>query len=149
MSDQSGLEKIDEEECLELLASQSLGRLAVVHNGQPLVLPATYFLDERTVACRTVLDVMRDAAILGRVAFEVDSVHPELQEGWTVSVIGVGQHITDALDSRSQHLMSRARQLPWVTDGNESWVEIVSPVFGGLRRRLPPTGRPRTADRPR
>jgi nitroimidazol reductase NimA-like FMN-containing flavoprotein (pyridoxamine 5'-phosphate oxidase superfamily) len=126
---------IGEEECLELLASQSVGRLAVVHQGQPLVLPATYFLDGRTVACRTVLDVMRDAATLGRVTFEVDSVHPELHEGWTVAVSGVGEHITDALDAWSQHLMSRARQLPWVTDNNESWVAIASPTFTGVRRR--------------
>jgi nitroimidazol reductase NimA-like FMN-containing flavoprotein (pyridoxamine 5'-phosphate oxidase superfamily) len=137
MPDEVRLETIGEEECLELLASQTWGRLAVVHDGQPMVLPATFFLDGRTVACRTVLDAVRDAATLGRVAFEADSVHPDMREGWTVSVFGVGEHITNALDSWSHRLMSRARQLPWATDNNESWVAISSPTFRGVRRRAP------------
>jgi nitroimidazol reductase NimA-like FMN-containing flavoprotein (pyridoxamine 5'-phosphate oxidase superfamily) len=135
MADEAGLEPIGEQECLELLATQSVGRLAVVHNGQPLVVPATYVLDQRTVACRTVLDVIGDSATLGKIAFQVDSVDPELKAGWSVLVTGVGENITDALDSWSDHLMSRTRQLPWATGSNETWVAIAGPAFQGIRRR--------------
>jgi nitroimidazol reductase NimA-like FMN-containing flavoprotein (pyridoxamine 5'-phosphate oxidase superfamily) len=139
MKSETVLEEVSEEECLELLASRSVGRLAVVFHGQPLILPAIYFLDERTVAVHTDPDVIHDAATLGKVAFEVDSVHPGSHEGWTVVVLGVGEHITDALDPWSQRLMSRARQLPWVP-GKQSWVEIASPTF--RRRRTAPAPRP-------
>jgi hypothetical protein len=118
-----------------------------VHRNQPLIFPATYFLDGRTVTIGTALDVMRDDATLGMVAFEVESLHPKMQEGWSVSVMGVGAHITDALDSWSQHLMSRARQLPHVADSNESWVAIASPTFRGLRRRAPAGLQDARADR--
>jgi nitroimidazol reductase NimA-like FMN-containing flavoprotein (pyridoxamine 5'-phosphate oxidase superfamily) len=136
MSPDTALEEIGEEECLELLASQSVGRLAVVHDGQPFIFPSPYFLDGRTVAVHTGLDVMRDAATLGKVAFEVDSVQLAVHQGWSVVVLGVGEHITDALDSWSKRLMSRARQLPWAP-GSESWVAIASPTFRGRRTRGP------------
>jgi nitroimidazol reductase NimA-like FMN-containing flavoprotein (pyridoxamine 5'-phosphate oxidase superfamily) len=140
MSPDTTLEEIGEEECLELLAPQSVGRLAVVHDGQPLVFPSAYFLDGRTVAIHTGLDVLRDAATLGKVAFEVDSVQPAWHQGWSVVVLGVGEHITDALDAWSERLMTRARQLPWAP-GSESWVAISSPTFWGRRTRALATSR--------
>ena len=41
----TGLEELDRDECLRLLRSATLGRLAVVIGGQPLVFPVNFTLD--------------------------------------------------------------------------------------------------------
>ena len=93
---------MSEAECLALLAGHGFGRLAVTADGQPLVFPVNYILDDRTVAIRTDPGTKLDRARLGRVAFEIDSIDPVHREGWSVLVEGVGRDITDAVDAWSR-----------------------------------------------
>lgn len=134
VSGEARLEEIGEEECLELLAAESVGRVAAVSAGRPLIFPVNYVLDGRTVAFRTDPGTKLDAATLGRVAFEVDSVDRERQEGWSVVVQGVGREITDAWDSWSQQVTARHLE-PWAAGAKEHWVAIATPVFSGRRIR--------------
>lgn len=128
------LEEIDESECMKLLAGSSVGRVAVVSEGQPLIFPVNYVLDGRTIAFRTDPGTKLDAATLGRVAFEVDSVDHERREGWSVIVQGVGREITDAWDSWSEQVTSRHLE-PWAAGAKEHWVAIATPTFSGRRIR--------------
>jgi hypothetical protein len=134
--DRPGPEEIPEEECLELLAGGSVGRIATVSNGQPLIFPVNYVLEGRTVAFRTDPGTKLEAATLGRVAFEVDSVDPELREAWSVVVQGVGREITEAWDSWSRSVTARHLD-PWAAGAKEHWVAIARPVFSGRRIRRP------------
>ncbi|HTZ09061.1 MAG TPA: universal stress protein, partial [Acidimicrobiales bacterium] len=101
------LEEIPEEECLALLAGQEIGRLAVVEEGAPVVLPVNYVLDGRTVAVRTGPGTKLSWGALGPVALEVDVVDAGRATGWSVLVQGVGRDITEGLDSWSERLRSR------------------------------------------
>jgi nitroimidazol reductase NimA-like FMN-containing flavoprotein (pyridoxamine 5'-phosphate oxidase superfamily) len=127
-------EEISEEECLALLAGGSVGRIATVSNGQPLIFPVNYVLEGRTVAFRTDPGTKLDAATLGKVAFEVDSVDPELREGWSVLVQGIGREITDGWDTWSQSVTARHLE-PWAAGAKEHWVAVARPVFSGRRIR--------------
>jgi nitroimidazol reductase NimA-like FMN-containing flavoprotein (pyridoxamine 5'-phosphate oxidase superfamily) len=131
---EAALEEMAEEECLELLAAQSVGRVATVSNGQPLIFPVNYVLEGRTVAFRTDPGTKLDAATLGKVAFEIDSVEPERREGWSVLVQGVGREITDAWDNWSQRVTARHLE-PWAAGAKEHWVAVATPVFSGRRIR--------------
>ncbi|HYA67396.1 MAG TPA: universal stress protein [Acidimicrobiales bacterium] len=128
------LEEIGEEECLGLLAGQSVGRLVVIHQGEPLAYPMNYVLDGRTVAVRTDPGTKLDAATLGRVAFEVDQIDPLSHEGWSVLVRGVGRDITDAIDERSEQIRGSGVQ-PWAEGEKRHWIAISASHVSGRRIR--------------
>lgn len=110
-------------ECLGLLASQQLGRLAVVENGQPLVFPVNYAVDHDVVVFRADPGTKLAAASLGRVAFEVDDIDVTTRSGWSVVILGLGQEITGALDEWSERLRSLALY-PWAPGAKSHWMRI-------------------------
>jgi uncharacterized protein len=119
-------------ECLELLASADLGRIAVVADGRPLIFPVNFVLDGELVVFRTDAGTKLDHASLDRVAFEVDNVDHDRHEGWSVVVQGVGRELTDALDEasvREQALPLR----PWAGGAKDHWIRIVDPRISGRR----------------
>jgi len=130
--DEIRIEELSEDECLELLGAHSVGRIAVVRDGQPLIFPVNYVLDGRTVAFRTDPGTKLTGATLGRVAFQIDATDPLSSEGWSVLVKGIGTEITDARDSRSKRIVS-GLLVPWAGGAKEHWVAIASPVFTGRR----------------
>jgi uncharacterized protein len=123
---------LSEDECLELLDAQSIGRIAVVHGGGPLIFPVNFVLDGRTVAFRTDPGTKLDWATMGHVAFEIDGVDPIYREGWSVLVQGVGREITDAGDAWSERISARTLA-PWAGGAKDHWVAIATPVFSGRR----------------
>lgn len=126
------LEEIEEEECLKLLAAQTVGRIGVVDEDRPLIFPVNYIIDGRTVAFRTDPGTKLRAATLAKVAFEIDSVDPERREGWSVLVSGTGREVTDSLDAWSEEVTSRHLH-PWAAGEKEHWVAIASPTISGRR----------------
>jgi nitroimidazol reductase NimA-like FMN-containing flavoprotein (pyridoxamine 5'-phosphate oxidase superfamily) len=79
-------------DCERLLASQDIGRIAVVENGYPLVFPINYkmalFGGKLVIAIRTRPDNVIDHP--GRpVCFEIDGVDPSHDGGWSVLVRGM------------------------------------------------------------
>jgi nitroimidazol reductase NimA-like FMN-containing flavoprotein (pyridoxamine 5'-phosphate oxidase superfamily) len=89
------IQELWENQCLDLLATQSYGRLGVVVRGRPEIFPVNYALDaDRCVIFRTVVGEKLVAAVNHPVVFEVDRVDPEQRTGWSVVVHGVA-HQTD------------------------------------------------------
>lgn len=133
--DRNGLEVLGPDECLELLASQPVGRLAFLHEGGPMILPVTYVVSHGGVAFRTAAGSKLDTAIMGRpVAFEVDGLDMDRRLGWSVVVQGVVEVVDDP--EREAELEDRDLQ-PWsdhVADG--AWVLLRAEEISG-RRILP------------
>lgn len=126
------LVEISEEECLELLGSHSVGRIAVVRDGHPLIFPVNYVLDKRTVAFRTDSGTKLDWASMGPVAFEIDATDPLYHTGWSVMIQGMGRDITGGLDAWSQSVAAHTLT-PWAGGAKDNWVAIASPIFSGRR----------------
>jgi nitroimidazol reductase NimA-like FMN-containing flavoprotein (pyridoxamine 5'-phosphate oxidase superfamily) len=128
--------ELDRTECERLLASQEVGRLAVVADGAPHVIPVNYATPGGgVVVFRTVAGSILTEASLRRVAFEVDEVDRATRSGWSVEVRGVGRDIADAVDAESVRL----RQLPlvtWAPGERQQWFKIVPDAVTG--RRLTP-----------
>jgi nitroimidazol reductase NimA-like FMN-containing flavoprotein (pyridoxamine 5'-phosphate oxidase superfamily) len=95
------LQEISETECLRLLRRHSLGRIAVVVEGQPQIFPVNYALQDRIIVFRTAPGTKLSYAPLSRVAFEIDEYNSESGVGWSVMVQGVAQDATTALDDLS------------------------------------------------
>ncbi|HVM65213.1 MAG TPA: pyridoxamine 5'-phosphate oxidase family protein [Acidimicrobiales bacterium] len=128
--------ELDRAECERLLASRQVGRLAVVIDGAPQIVPVNYATPGGAVIVfRTAAGTVITEASLRAVAFEVDEVDVATHSGWSVEVRGFGRDIGDALDSESVRL----RQLPvvaWVPGDRQQWFKIVPDVVTG--RRLTP-----------
>jgi uncharacterized protein len=80
---------LSREDCLDLLAGTSIGRIASTIDAMPAILPVSFrLLGESVLFCaqdRSRLSLATDGKI---VAFQSDSFNPELEEGWTVHGVG-------------------------------------------------------------
>ncbi len=132
MTDDSGLQVLDEEECLALLAGAQVGRVGVVVDGQPLVFPVNYAFVAGSVVVRTAFGTLLTGASLALVAFEIDGFDPAGHSGWSVMVQGVGHDITDALDTKSEHLQT-VEMSPWAPGPKPRLLRIDANSITGRR----------------
>jgi uncharacterized protein len=129
------IEILSEEECLELLRSHHVGRIAFDDHGQPLIFPVNYTADDRAVVFRTAPGVKLAEARMSRVAFEIDEVDMASGTAWSVMVKGVAYEITDALDGLSERL----RQLvvdPMAPGERRNWVAVMRDEISGRRFQI-------------
>ena len=130
----SHLDEIDREECLELLASQPVGRLAVSMPGRgPLVVPVNYVLDGDAIVFRSDLG-SKLTALLGPASFEVDSIDPLHRTGWSVLVVGTAHQV-------SQWETGHLDVEPWADGPKRHWVRLVPQEITGRRIVLSPSER--------
>jgi nitroimidazol reductase NimA-like FMN-containing flavoprotein (pyridoxamine 5'-phosphate oxidase superfamily) len=135
MDAEAHLESMELEECLVLLRNHSVGRIAVVVNEAPVVLPVNYRMVETLgltwVALRT-----RPHNVLDRpwsmVAFEIDDIDPGHRQGWSVLVRGTLEPVDpDAADFRD-----RFDSAPWLATERDAWL-MIEPFSITGRRLLP------------
>jgi uncharacterized protein len=132
-------DEIDYGDCLELLRFGELGRVAVVIDGFPLIVPVNYRLVEGPggvwIALRTRPGnfVDRDRA---PVAFEVDHVDRAKREGWSVLVRGTLQRV----DPEAADFRLRFDPEPWVPDARDRWLVIEPFSVTGRRLHTDATG---------
>ena len=94
--DRNGLEVLDREACLALLAQASFGRLGLTSRALPTILPVNFWFDGDRILVRTGEGSKLRAATAGAVvAFEVDHVDPIEHAGWSVVVTGPAVEVTD------------------------------------------------------
>jgi nitroimidazol reductase NimA-like FMN-containing flavoprotein (pyridoxamine 5'-phosphate oxidase superfamily) len=92
--DRNGLVVLDRAECLRLLSTVTLGRIAITSAAMPLILPVNFKLVGDLICLRTTAGTKLDAATAGTVvAFEVDDIDPFSHEGWSVVVVGEAHHL--------------------------------------------------------
>jgi nitroimidazol reductase NimA-like FMN-containing flavoprotein (pyridoxamine 5'-phosphate oxidase superfamily) len=130
------LEALDLETCLQHLRAEVVGRVGVVVDGFPIVLPVNYRLVETLgltwVALRTrpgnVIDQASD-----KVAFEIDGIDATRRRGWSVLVRGTLQHI----DPDAAAFRDRFDSAPWLETERDAWL-VIEP-FSVTGRELHPT----------
>lgn len=131
----SRLVELSVEACLDLLAAHHVGRLALVDEEGPLVLPVNYILDQGSVLFRTDEGTKLRATVGGgAVAFEIDGVDERRRIGWSVLVRGRVTEVTDPAE------LERVRLLPlhpFVGGYKEHYARVISTSMSGRRIPLP------------
>jgi uncharacterized protein len=79
---------IPEPECWELLASASVGRIALSIRALPAILPVQYYLDGHTLAVCLGHRELPERTLNAVVAFAADAIEPQTRSGWSVQVQG-------------------------------------------------------------
>ena len=80
---------LSEQECWELLATASAGRLALSVRALPVIVPVQYYLDGRRLAVCLGHHGLPERSLDGTViALAADSIDPVTRSGWLVQVQG-------------------------------------------------------------
>lgn len=128
----TGIERLDREQCLRLLAEDTIGRLAVIDHGTPIIFPVNYRLDEEAVVFRTDPGTKLDDGPRSPASFEIDRFDREDRSGWSVVVVGRLEEVT-RYDSRT---LDRLRALPvdpWAVGEKSHWMRLVPSRITGRR----------------
>ncbi len=129
------IEILSEAECLDLLQSHSVGRIALIDHDQPLIFPVNYAADDRAVVFRTAPGMKLTEAPMSKVAFEIDEVDTAAGTAWSVMVQGVAYEITSTLDRLSERLRELVVE-PMAPGERKNWVAVMRREISGRRFRL-------------
>lgn len=137
------LDELDEVECLRLLSTGGIGRIGFSGRFGQTVLPVTYALHAGTIVFRTEGGSPMDTDLRTgiahadyQVAFEVDELHPDTREGWSVLVQGPVRPVESAAERAA---VLRAGVDPWPGGRRDLVLRIVPRRVTGRRIRRTPS----------
>jgi hypothetical protein len=129
------VEKLSRDQCLELLSSRDLGRVALVFGDQPEIFPVNYAMDRSIVVFRVAPGTKPSLTSNHRVAFEVDDEDARAGIAWSVMVKGVVLDVTTSKDPFTAFL--RTAGVKSAPPGDHPlWMAIYPSEISGRRFRL-------------
>jgi uncharacterized protein len=133
-TDRHGLEVLSMSQCLALLRSRPLGRIAYLDAGGPTVVPINHLVDGSNLVLRSLGGGKLDAAVVNSpVAFQLDEHDPARGTGWSVLVRGRATLVDDAAEVAryAAELDSWAISEP----GEATWIRVIAEEISGRRLR--------------
>ncbi|MFG1813572.1 pyridoxamine 5'-phosphate oxidase family protein [Kribbella sp. NPDC049174] len=124
------LEGMSRPECLTLLQTGDIGRIAYRAADQLIVVPVTFSLYDELIVFRTAEDSAIAQYALEPVAFEVDRIDEGMHEGWSVLVNGTVRPATD-----EEAAEVRGRVEPWAGGTRDACMVIEPAQISGRRLR--------------
>jgi uncharacterized protein len=125
------LEILGERDCVKLLRSHDLGRIALVdREGRPLIFPVNYFFDEGVIVFRTAPGTKLELAPGAYVSFEIDGWDPDERIGWSVLVKGIAHDITNPRGAPTGRMRFWPVR-PMSPGSHEHWVGIWANEISG------------------
>ena len=125
------VEVLSDDECLQLLGREPVGRLALTSGALPVVLPVNFTLQGRMIVFASAPGLKLDAAHSGTVVcLEVDGYDVLSHGGWSVLATGRLAEITDPAQ------LDEARRLPlspWAISEPQHYVQLAIELLSGRR----------------
>jgi nitroimidazol reductase NimA-like FMN-containing flavoprotein (pyridoxamine 5'-phosphate oxidase superfamily) len=125
----AGLEVLQWRECLRLLASYSIGSVAVTVDGSPTIFPVKHHVvDIDTIVFRSDRSMLPHTSGGSRMSLEVDGIDDTAQS-WSVIVHGFGREVVAAE-------LARLRELglePPAPGQKTHWIRILPDKITGRR----------------
>jgi uncharacterized protein len=126
-----GLEELSRAECLRLLATVTIGRICYTRQALPAVEPVNFALDDGAIVFRTDAGGKLAAAVCRAVvAFQVDDLNPVRRSGWSVTVVGRCEEVTDAEGIIRLEKLSLD---PWAPGARSHFIRIMPAIVTGRR----------------
>ncbi|KWX23147.1 pyridoxamine 5'-phosphate oxidase family protein [Mycolicibacterium wolinskyi] len=127
------LDVLTRRQCLDLLQRVRVGRLVFTEDALPAVQPVNFRLTHDDVVIRVAGGAKLTAATENHVvAFQADELDPDLRTGWSVTVVGHAQPITDV-----DELVEVAGTFvqPWVDGRRDHFIRIRAEKVTGRQIR--------------
>jgi uncharacterized protein len=127
---------IGRQQCLDLVESHHLGRVAWQAADRPQILPVTYAMHEGSVYFRTAPDsILAELAQPTSVALEVDELDQQNRSGWSIVMHGRTSAVSepDALDD----LWASDSLVPWASGNRTLFIRIRPERVSGRVVRRP------------
>jgi nitroimidazol reductase NimA-like FMN-containing flavoprotein (pyridoxamine 5'-phosphate oxidase superfamily) len=135
MTPRHELEILERDHCLKQLQTVRLGRLVFTENALPAIQPVNFRLWHGDIVIRIAGGAKLAAAVGNRVvAFEADELDSDLRAGWSVTVVGHAELITDVDDLVA---LSGIFLRPWVDGRRDYFVRIRAEQVTGRLLRAP------------
>jgi len=135
-TDRHGLEILPLAQCLALLRSRSLGRLAYIDAGTPTVVPVNHLVDGTVIVLRTFAGGKLDAALVDApVAFQLDDHDPVRGSGWSVLVRGRASLVDDDERIARYDADLDSWAMEDVPSAAMTWIRILPDEISGRRLR--------------
>jgi nitroimidazol reductase NimA-like FMN-containing flavoprotein (pyridoxamine 5'-phosphate oxidase superfamily) len=127
-------EVLDRDECLRLLATRRLGRVAVgVEGWSPLIRPVNYRFDpsSQSVVFRSGQGTKLTGLVRAHaVTFEVDEIDEAARTGWSVIVSGRAEEVVRPGDLAHVEALGLD---PWVPGDLPHWFRVRTEMVSGRR----------------
>lgn len=125
------VEPLEPAECMRLLTSVRLGRVAWVAAVGPQLLPVNHSVLDGNVFFRTDLySSLAEGTRTGTVAFEADELDDRMLSGWSVLILGRAEHVVDPAEMAE--LFPRMEQ-PWAPGSRPLVARIIPTQVTGRR----------------
>jgi len=132
----AGLGPLTLDECVARLGEHRVGRLALIVDEFPLIVPVNYRLvilpGRHWIAIRTRRGGMIERAGI-EVAFEIDGFDEARREGWSVVVRGTLHHV----DPKAADFGDRFDPDSWLRTDQDAWMVVEAFLITGRALRDP------------
>lgn len=129
---------LDLQECLTLLETDDIGRLAVVQGDAPAIFPVTYVLDGDSIVFRTAPGTKVDYGPRALAAFEIDHLDREDHTGWSVVALGRLEVLGRVDDPHVPEHVRRLPVTPWAEGDRPILMRLVPGTITGRLIGDPP-----------
>ena len=130
-SNGSVLRQMSKDECLQLMASVPVGRIIYTRQALPAVELVNFAIDNGDIIIRTDHSGKLAAATRGAVvAFEADSLDTDRQVGWSVTIVGQSQEVTDPDEIGRLEQMGLSS---WAPGERQHFIRIRPGILNGRR----------------
>ncbi len=131
-TDGTGIIALGHDECVELLASTPIGRIAFRDGDRVSVLPVTFGWVEDSVVFRTLEGAKLNAAVAHeQVAFEIDGWDDNKRAGWSVVIHGVAREVDEWAEAEQ---LEQSGVFAWAKERwRDRWVRIQPDEITGRR----------------
>ena len=127
------LETLSDGECLRLMASAPVGRIVYTVRAMPAVEPVNFALLNGQVVFRTEPGSKLAAAVSHSVvAFQADQLDYVTHTGWSVTIVGTAQEVSDPAEVAR---LQEGGLVSWAPGERKHFVRIKPGVITGRRLR--------------
>ncbi len=124
---------LTEDECLSLLRSERVGRIAFVNAGGQQLVPVNFIVVEGLIYFRTAYDGLLSGFERGHddVAFGVDHLDDAHHTGWNVTVRGHARRVEDR--ANINRILADTHLAPWAGGVRPMVIEVTPRSISGRR----------------
>ena len=133
LDERTGLEVIPLSQCVHLLETKEVARIAFAHSGSIQLYPINYAWDGEGIVFRTENDSPIALSADTEMVVEADGTDDHQRTGWSVIARGVPTIIDPSATPELAARLKRLVLYPWTGGDKELWLRLIPAPLTGRR----------------